>query len=522
MTPSTESIYTEVHPLNTKPIGDNSESLSPFNESACLYVDEIRDADNEASVLTPDDFRKHGYAIIDWIATYRETLEERPVLQATTPGTIRASLPSSPPSRQEPIEHILADFESTIVPGLLHWQHPSFFGFFPSNVELSSVLGDLLSTGLGVIGISWESGPALTELEETCMDWLRQMLGLSPAWRGVIQDSASSGTLVAIVCARERHAGRNLAAEPGQASKPAMFYTSTLAHSSVTKAAAVAGFRRDQIRIVPTRANGALDTDILRTMIEDDIASGASPAVLVATAGATATTAMDNFCELADIAEAWGMWLHVDAAMAGAAMILPECRPAWEGIERTDSIVFNPHKWLGAATDCSAMYVRDTDHLVRVMGTNPSYLRTSTDGAVTQFRDWGVPLGRRFRALKLWFLIRTQGVDGLARRLRRDIAHASRFAQIVRTTPDWRVVGDVPLQTVCVRHEPHGLQGKALDTHTRAWVAALNASGKAYLTAALVDGAWLARVSIGALVTEWPHIERLWQDMQEYAEQTSG
>ncbi|WP_250625041.1 pyridoxal phosphate-dependent decarboxylase family protein [Pinirhizobacter soli] len=470
--------------------------------------------------MTPNEFREHGHALIDWIATYRETIEERAVSRSIKPGSIRAALPKAPPRQAESVCDIMADFDSILLPGVMHWQHPSFFGFFPSNVELSSVLGDLLSTGLGMVGISWEASPALTELEETCVDWMRQMLGLGPAWRGAIQESASASTLIAIVCARERYYGRTYPLGGGrQPAEPGVVYTSARAHSSVNKTAMIAGFGVEHIRIVPTQPGGSLDTKILRAMIEEDIARGARPAAIVATTGATADTAMDDIDAVAEVAQEWGVWLHVDAAMGGAAMLLPEYRPGWEGIERADSIVVSPNKWLGAAFDSSLMFVRDHQHLIKVMGTNPSYLRTPTDGQVTQLRDWSIPTGRRFRALKLWFLIREQGVDGLSRRIRRDLANARRLAQLVEAEPEWRVLNNITLQTVCVRHEPPGVSGADLDEHTRAWVQALNESGKAYLTAAQVDGAWMARVSIGVLGTQWHHIEALWADMRSHAGQ---
>lgn len=476
----------------------------------------------EHRTLTPNEFREHGHAIIEWIARYREGIEKRAVSRSIEPGSIRAALPKAPPRQAVPLSDIMADFESVLLPGVMHWQHPSFFGFFPSNVELSSVLGDLLSTGLGMVGISWEASPALTELEETCVDWLRQMLGLGTAWRGAIQESASVSTLIAIVCARERYdpttCTQGVSRQPEQ---PGQVYTSARAHSSVCKTAMIAGFGTNHIRIVPTQADGSLDAKILRAMIDEDIARGARPAAVVATTGATADTAMDDIDAVADVTHECGMWLHVDAAMGGAAMLLPECRPGWKGIERADSIVVSPNKWLGAAFDSSILLVRDHGHLTRVMGTCPSYLRTPTDGKVTQLRDWSIPTGRRFRALKLWFLIREQGVDGLIKRIRRDLVNARRLAQLVQSEPEWRVMNKINLQTVCIRHEPPGVCGAELDAHTQTWVQALNESGKAYLTAAQVDGAWMVRVSIGVLGTEWRHIEKLWAEMQEYAKQNS-
>ena len=406
---------------------------------------------------------------------------------------------------------MLRDLENVILPGLSHWQHPDFFGYFPSNGELASVLGDYLSTGLGVLGLSWQSSPALTELEEVVTDWVRQMVDLGPAWRGVIQDTASSSTLVALLCARERASGFSLAHGGLQAqAAPLVVYVSSHSHSSVEKAALLAGFGRDNLHVIPVDECYAMRPDALALAIEADRAAGRVPCAIVATSGTTTTTAFDPLERIAAVGRAHGLWLHVDAAMAGSGMILPECRDLWRGVEEADSLVLNAHKWLGAAFDCSLYYVRDPEHLVRVMSTNPSYLQSSVDRQVRNLRDWGIPLGRRFRALKLWCLIREQGVEGLQRRLRRDLANARWLEAEVRAEPGWRVLAPVALQTLCVRHEPAGLAAEALDRHTLAWAERINRSGAAYLTPALLDGRWMVRISIGALATERGHVEALW------------
>ncbi len=468
--------------------------------------------------MTPEEFRKHGHAVVDWIADYRARLESLPVMAQTAPGDVKAMLPASPPQTPESFEAILADLDRIVVPGLSLWQHPRFFGYFPANSLLASVLGDYVSTGLGVIGLAWQSSPALTEVEEVAADWLRQMVGLSNKWSGVIQDTASTSTLVALLCARERTTGYALARGGLQAEdKPLVVYTSAHSHSSVDKAALLAGFGRDNIRVVGHDASYAMRADALDAAIRADIAAGRTPCAVVATTGTTTTTAIDPVGAVADVAQRHSLWLHVDAAMAGSAMILPECRWMWDGIERADSIVLNPHKWLGVAFDCSVYFVRDAEHLVRVMSTNPSYLQSSADGRVKNYRDWGLPLGRRFRALKLWFLIREQGVAGLQARLRRDLANARWLAQQVEAAPDWRVLAPVSLQTVCVRHEPAGLAGETLDRHTQAWAERLNRSGLTYLTPAILDGRWMVRVSIGAEATERAHVEAVWSAMQKEA-----
>jgi aromatic-L-amino-acid decarboxylase len=469
--------------------------------------------------MTPDEFRRIGHRLVDWVSDYRARIAERPVMSRVEPGAVRAALPAVPPEDPEPFEAVLEDLDAIIVPGLSHWQHPRFFGYFPSNGELSSVLGDYLSTGLGALGLSWQSSPAVTELEEVVTDWVRQMVGLSEAWSGVIQDTASTSTLVALVCARERATGYCLARGGLQAEgAPLVVYVSEHSHSSVEKAALLAGYGRFNVRAIPVDDGHAMRPDALAEAVRIDVARGFKPAAIVGTTGTTTTTAVDPLGPLAETARAHGAWLHVDAAMAGSAMILPECRGLWDGIEGADSLVLNPHKWLGAAFDCSLYYVRDPEHLVRVMSTNPSYLRSAVDDRVRNLRDWGIPLGRRFRALKLWCLIREQGVLGLRRRLRRDMENARWLEAQVRSTPRWRVLAPVSLQTVCVRHEPPGVEGEDLDRHTLAWVDRVNRSGTAYLTPAVLEGRWMIRVSIGALQTERPDVAELWRRMRSEAE----
>jgi aromatic-L-amino-acid/L-tryptophan decarboxylase len=467
-----------------------------------------------------EEFRRFGHELIDWIADYREKAQagEFPVMTRVAPGALKAQLPRTPPDAPEPFEAVVRDLTKVIVPACSHFQDPRFFGYFPANGSLSAVLGDYVSTGLAQLGLNWQASPALTELEEVTIEWLRQMLDLSAAWSGVIQDTASTTTLIALLCARER--ATNYGAARGglqESEQPLVVYASSQSHSSVDKAALLAGFGRNNIRVIPVDDNYAMRPDALRDAIESDRARGLLPCAVVATTGSTAITSLDPLADIAKVAKAHGLWMHVDAAMAGSAMILPECRSMWHGVEQADSLVINPHKWLGASFDCSVYFVRDPEHLVRVMSTNPSYLRTAADAQVKNFRDWGIPLGRRFRALKLWFLIREQGVSGLQARIRRDIGNASWLAAQVDAAPNWKRVAPAPLQTVCLRHEPPGLSGDALDTHTLAWARRINESGKAYVTPAMLDGRWMVRVSIGAEATERRHVEQLWALLQEQA-----
>ena len=320
------------------------------------------------------------------------------------------------------------------------------------------------------------------------------------------------------VRARAHHELRPGARRPAGERAPLVVYTSSHSHSSVEKAALLAGFGKGNVRIVPHDSSNAMRAEALEQMVQDDILNGRTPCAVVATTGTTTSTALDPLEAISHVAKANELWLHVDAAMAGSAMILPECRWMWQGVELADSLIVNPHKWLGAVFDCTIYFVRDPEHLVRVMSTTPSYLRSGADGQVKNFRDWGLPLGRRFRALKLWFLIREQGVEGLQARLRRDLENARWLADQIAKTPAWRVLAPVPLQTLCVRHEPEGIVGDALDSYTLAWAARLNQSGKAYVTPALLDGRWMVRISLGAEQTERRHVQELWQLVRDAVE----
>ncbi len=504
--------------------------------------------------MTPEEFRSAGHALIDWIADHRSRIPDLPVRSQVVPGQIAAALPDAAPQHPESFDAVLADLERIVVPGITQTQSPNFYGWFPSNASLSSVLGDLASGGLGALGVTWASAPALTEVELVVTDWLRVETGLSAQWHGALHDSASTACLVALLAARERATGHSaidggLQAQPA----PALVYTSPHAHSSVVKAVALAGFGLANLRTVSVDPiTQAMRPEALREALTADRAAGLRPAAVVASVGTTATTAIDPLPEIvAVLDELWpdavagsGVptdgageanatsrpWLHVDAAMAGAAMLLPERRAMFggeAGIERADSLSWNPHKWLGTIVDCALLYVRDPDQLVRVMSTDPSYLRSSTDQAlaeagVPQYKDWGIPLGRRFRALKLWFQLRLEGLEPVRARLRRDLANALALAEQVRAEPDWRLVAPVTLQTICLRHEPIGqdgevLAGADLDEHTLAWVEAVNSSGRAFLTPAQLDGRWMVRVSLGVEATERHHVDALWDLMRQTA-----
>jgi aromatic-L-amino-acid/L-tryptophan decarboxylase len=471
--------------------------------------------------VTPEEFRAAAHELVDWIADYRASVPDRPVRSEVAPGWVREHLAAPPPESPAALDALMSDLSDVVVPGVTQTQSPGYFAWFPANASLESVLGDIAASGLGALGITWQSAPALTEMEEVVTDWLRQLCGLSEEWHGAIHDTASTACLVAMLVARERATDLSedrggLQAEPA----PLVVYASTQAHSSVPKAVLLAGFGRDNLRLVPVDPDTlAMDPGALRRLMDEDVAAGRRPAAVVASLGTTGTTAFDPVEEIVAVAAEHGAWVHVDAAMAGSAMLLPECRPLFAGVEGADSLGWNPHKWMGTILDCSLLYVRDVQLLVRVLSTNPSYLRSASDGEVTQYKDWGIPLGRRFRSLKLWFHLRLAGAESIRARLRRDLAHARWLAQQVATTPGWEVCAPVPLQTVCVRHHPDGVTDPAaLDDHQQAWAERVNATGRAFVTPALVEGRWVVRLSIGAEPTEHADIESLWALCRESAE----
>ena len=469
--------------------------------------------------MTPEEFRVAAHDLVDWIADFRERVAELPVRAQVSPGEVRQALATPPPEVPEPLSALIADLDSVIVPGLTHVQSPGYFAWFPSNSSLASVLGDMASSGLGALGITWQSAPALTELEEVVTEWLRELTGLSPQWRGSIHDTASTGCLVAMLAARERATNFSelrggLQAEPA----PLVVYTSASAHSSVPKAVLLAGFGYDNLRFVAANPESfAMDPSALRDAMRADVEAGRRPAAVVASVGTTGTTAIDPVRAIVEVAEEFGAWVHVDAAMAGSALLLPEYRWMVDGVEGADSLGWNPHKWMGTILDCSLLYLREPSHLVRAMATNPSYLQSSFDGEVTQFKDWGIPLGRRFRSLKLWFHLRLDGAEAIRARLRRDLANAQWLAEQVRAEPGWELVAPVVLQTVCVRYLPDGVDdddAASLDALTQAWAEAVNATGKAFITPAIHDGRWMVRVSIGAEATELADVENVWALMK--------
>ncbi|MDH5237596.1 MAG: pyridoxal-dependent decarboxylase [Acidimicrobiia bacterium] len=453
--------------------------------------------------MTPDDFRSAGHELIEWIADYMERVEDLPVLSTVAPGEIRGQLPVDPPEAPEPFAAILADLESIILPGLTHWQSPNFFAYVPANASPPSILGELASAGLGVQGMLWATSPACTELETHMLDWMLAATGLPLRFRsdgsggGVIQDSASSSTLCALLAARDRSRGVDL--------HGLRAYTSEHGHSSLAKAMAIAGLAPHQLRTIATDAEHALRTDALIEAIATDRADGCTPFFVMATVGTTSSTAIDP---VAEIGAALGadIWLHVDAAYAGVAAVCPELRFVNAGLDRADSYVCNPHKWLLTNFDCSLLYVADAAPLVESLGILPEYLRNpATDtGAVIDYRDWQIPLGRRFRALKLWFVIRSYGLEGLRAHIRRHVALAHELAGWVAEHPDFELAAPTPLSLVCFRH-------RGGDAVNQAIMDTCNRSGALYLTHTRLDDHLVLRMAVGAVGTERRHVEAAWR-----------
>ena len=465
-----------------------------------------------------DEFRRHGHTLVDWMADYLAAVERHPVRAKVRPGEIAARLPAAPPEAGEPLERIFEDFERILLPGMTHWQHPSFFAYFPGNSSPPSVLAEMLTATLGAQCMLWQTSPAATELETVTLDWLRQMIGLPEGFAGVIQDSASSATLCAILVARER-ATEWQANEAGLgACLPLTFYASEEAHSSSEKAVKIAGLGRGNLRLIPTDADFAMRPDALDAAVRADRAAGRVPAGVVASLGATGVGAVDPLRPIGAICREHGLYLHVDAAWAGSALLLEEQRWMIEGAEHIDSFVLNPHKWLLTNFDCSAHFVRDPAALVRTLSILPPFLQSRETGEVVDYRDWSIPLGRRFRALKLWFVIRSYGVERLRAMLRDHIAWTAELAETIRADPDFELVTPPKLALLTFRHRPREIDDEAgLDALNERLLNALNDDGRLYLTQTRVRGRYVIRFAIGQLSTTRAHVTRAWQVIAETA-----
>jgi len=451
--------------------------------------------------MSSDDFRRYGYEVIDWVADYMDSVEDRPITPAIEPGEIRSMLPDAAPEKPEAFDAILRDLDEIVMPGITHWQSPGWFAYFPANTSPPSILGELVTAGLGVQGMLWSTSPAATEIEEVVADWLVDMLGLPESWKttgpggGVIQMSASDSTHTALVVARERSSG-----DPGKM----VAYASEQAHSSIEKGARVAGY--GHVRLVAVDDRFAMRADALEAAMEADVAAGLIPVAVVSAVGTTATTAVDPVRAIGEIARFHGLWHHVDAAYAGTAMTCPELRHYQDGLELADSYTFNPHKWMFTNFDCSLFYVADRKPLIETLSILPPYLRNkaSESGEVIDYRDWHVPLGRRFRALKLWFVLRSYGVEGIRHHVREHLALAADLAERIESNPRLELIAPTPFGLVSFRHT----EGNEA---TDALADAINESGWAYVTPSTIEGRTFIRVSIGQTHTTAEHVDRLWE-----------
>ena len=477
--------------------------------------------------MDPETFRRYGHQVIDWIADYLTHIDDYPVLSQVEPGAIKARLPETPPEEPQPMERILADLDTVVMPGITHWNHPAFFAYFAITGSGPGILGELVSAALNVNGMLWKTSPAATELEEVALDWLRQMLGLPPQFRGIIMDTASMSSLVAIAAARECVPDLHVREEglSGRPDAPRLrLYTSEQAHSSIEKGAITLGIGQRGVRKIPVDDAFRMDVQALARAIEEDRTAGWRPFCVVATVGTTSTTSIDPVPQIAELCRQHGLWLHVDGAYGGMAAIVPEFRHVLDGCEHADSIVVNPHKWLFTPIDCSAFYVQRPDILKRAFSLVPEYLRTEEEVQVTNYMDWGVQLGRRFRALKLWMVIRYFGRRGLAARIREHIRLGQQVAQWIDAHPDFERMAPTPFSTVCFRARPRRFAGDDspqtqayLDELNAALLEAVNATGRAYLSHTKLHGRYTLRLAIGNLRTTEDHVQRAWALLQEHA-----
>jgi len=464
--------------------------------------------------MTPDEFRRHGRLVVDWIADYYESIEKYPVLSRLEPGDVRATLPSEPPMQGEDFEDILQDMSNLILPGITHWQSPNFFAFFPANASGPAILGDLLSSGLGVQGMLWVTSPACTELETHVLDWVVDMLALPDKFKssneggGVIQDSGSSASLCALLAAREQVT--NLASNERGCDGKLVAYTSNQAHSSLEKAVKIAGIGSQNLRLIDVDENYAMRPDALARQIKTDRERGLTPFFVCATVGTTSSNAIDPLPEIGRICVREGLWLHVDAAMSGTAAVCPEFRFIHDGLELADSYCFNPHKWMFTNFDCDCFYVDDRAALINALSVLPEYLRNkaSESGAVIDYRDWHIPLGRRFRALKLWFVIRHYGVEGLRHHIRLHVQLAQDFAGWIETADQFELAAPTPLNLICFRH----VGG---DEINRQLMERLNQSGDLYLTHTTLNDQFVLRFCVGQTHTEERHVKQAWEKITE-------
>lgn len=461
-------------------------------------------------------FRKHAHELVDWMADYFENIEDYPVLPDVKPGDIFDQLPKSAPQKAESFDQIFKDFKEIIIPGITHWESPNFMAYFPANKSKASVLGEMLMSTLGSQCMIWLTSPAAAELEEQMMNWLREMLGLDDSFTGVIQDTASTATLCALLTAREKYSNYQVN-EKGFRDEKFTIYASKEIHSSIDKDVKIAGFGLENLRKIEVDEHFAMKPDALEKQIQKDKANGYTPLCVISAIGTTSTTAIDPIASISSICQKHNIWHHVDAAYAGTALICPEMRWMAEGADLADSFVFNPHKWMFTNFDCTAYFVKDPASLVNTFSITPDYLKTNVDGEVKNYRDWGVPLGRRFRALKLWFVIREMGIEGIQEKIRKHIALGKWLAKQVDEHPHFELLAPVPLNTVCFRYTK--AETISLDEANEEIMNAVNKTGKLFFTQTRINDVFTLRLAFGNTNLEAYHVENAWQLIQETAEQ---
>jgi len=465
--------------------------------------------------MDKEDFKKYGYMFIDWIADYFDELEKYPVSARTRPGEVKRNLQDKGPDHGEAMDVIFKDFQDIILPGITHWQHPSWFAYFPANNSQPSILAELLTAGIGAQCMSWQTSPAATELEEVVMEWLRKMLGLPEGMEGVIQDTASTASLVALLSARER--ATNFVSNQKGMTNDLVVYMSEEAHSSIEKGAKIAGYGKENVRTIPTAMNYAMIPPQLENAIIRDKERGLKPACVVATVGTTSSGALDPVLLIGKICKYYNVWLHVDAAYGGLAAILPDKKQILNGIEYADSFVFNPHKWMLTNFDCSAYFVKDKNALLKTFEIHPEYLKTQMDAMVKNYRDWGIQLGRRFRALKLWFVLRYYGVEGLRRMVKEHIRLAQLFKSFVEGHEKFELMAPVDLSLVCFRLND-GRPEETMNLINKKFLDRINQTGKLFLTSTNLKGKYVLRFVVGSRTTEEVHVRAAWEIIMKTGE----
>jgi aromatic-L-amino-acid/L-tryptophan decarboxylase len=469
--------------------------------------------------MTREEFRKYAHEMVDWMVDYLDNVAEYPVMSKSIPGDIRKQLPDFAPEKSEPFEKIMSDVERIIMPGITHWESPNFFAYFPANKSEPSILAEMMMAALGTQGMLWLTSPAATELEERMMEWLRTMLGLPIGFKGVIQDTASSATLAAILSAREKATSWAINESGFTGNENFVIYSSDQVHSSIDKAVKIAGIGLKNLIRIPTDHNYALRPDALRLQIENDLQQGLKPLCVVSALGTTSSTAIDPIAEISAICKEYGIWHHIDAAYAGTALLCEEYRHWIRGIEDADSFVFNPHKWMFVNFDCSVYFVKNPDDLIRTFSVSPEYLKTANDDQVSNYRDWHIQLGRRFRALKLWFVIRSFGVEGLQQKIRAHVAMGKWLENEVRNHPKFELMAPVPLNLVCFRYLPHAdcEETKANSLNERL-LHELNKSGKIFITHTKLSDKYTLRLVAAGTQTTFQHVKEAWKLIVNTAE----